>query len=436
MNQPANGLPAQPWSVPKKILFRVSFLFFSLFIFLFRNEILTSPSPVYEFYTKPLLTFIPWIGHHLFDVSYEIVPPAYGGTYDATYDYIMLFLIVVLTIIGTIAWTLFDRRRTSYKKLYYWLTVFIRYYAVYSMFTYGVAKIYKLQFPFPSLGSLLQPLGTYSPMHISWAFFGYSTGYNYIIGGAEVLSGLLLLFRRTTRIGAILLFVVCGNVLAINMFYDVCLKLISAVLVMIALFLLFQERSRLIDFFFRNRPTMPENEWVPDYPGKWMRIGRLILKYGVTAWLVFDINRFAIAGLSQYGDGRPKSVFYGIYDVRTFVKGKDTLPPLLTDTSRWRRLVLNQYGTTYVASVRLMDDVARSYMLRPDTLAKKLTFYSAADTNKKYYFDYSFTGADTLNLRGTWRGDSVSVTLQKFDLNKFTLINRGFHFINETPYQR
>jgi len=57
------------------------------------------------------------------------------------------------------------------------------------------------------------------------------------------------------------------NVVFINYCFDVCVKIVSSGLVLMALFLLWQERRRLIDFFFRNRPVVAENEWAPASTG-------------------------------------------------------------------------------------------------------------------------------------------------------------------------
>jgi len=427
--------PVQPWSFGKKALFRTCFLFFVLFIFLSANEILPLSNPFYDFYIRPFHVFIPWIGLHILHLPYPITNFPQGSL-DTTFDYVMLLFIVVMALFGSILWTFIDRRSRDYKVLYYWLTVLIRYYCAYSMFSYGLSKVYKLQFGFPSPNSLIQPLGAYSPMHLAWSFFGYSRGYSYFMGLAEVISGLLLLYRRTTRLGAILLLVVMGNVMAVNYFYDVCLKTLSSILVGMSIFLLLQERRRLIDFFFRNRPTAPESEWRPRFQKKWVNLSLTVFKYGLTLAILWNINAAAISLLKGYSDHRQKSSFYGIFNVQTFVKNRDTLAPLLTDTMRWRRLVINEVGDGAFASVKGMNDSARSYVFKLDSPAARITMYRSADTTRKYNFNYAFVGKDSLRLQGQWKGDSVSILLKKYDINDFILVNRGYHWINEMPFQR
>jgi len=432
MDQLSDALPTKPWSSAKKVFFRAGFLFLTLFIFLYRNEILPPDNAFYGFVTWPMQRLIPWLGKHVLHLPY-VVPDL--GSFDTTYDYVMLLLITLLTLLGTLVWTLLDRRSTHYKVLYSWLTVLIRYYSAFSMVTYGLCKLYNVQFPFPSPSALLEPFGSFSPMHVAWSFFSYSRTYNFLVGVAEVTAGVLLLFRRTTRVGAILLLVLIGNIMAINYLYDVCLKIVSTALLIMALILLAQEGRRLVDFFFRNKPTAPESDWKPRFRQKWVPRTLVFLKWGLMAGYLLTIN-IALTGIvKQYGNGG-HSPFHGVFNVQTYVKNGDTLAPLLTDTSRWRRLVVTDYGDFAYASVRLMNDSARSFELKVDTLARKLTLRGRADSTKKFIFDYSFTGADSLRLQGNWKGDPVSIFLRKQDLNRLTLISRGFHFINEGPYQR
>lgn len=44
--------------------------------------------------------------------------------------------------------------------------------------------------------------------------------------------------------------------------------------------------------------------------------------------------------MKQYGDSAPSTALKGIYNVKTFIRNKDTLAPLQTDTLRWKQLVL------------------------------------------------------------------------------------------------
>jgi len=417
----------------QRFLFRFSFLFFLLFIFLMANEILPLSLPVYDAYMQPLHVIIPWIGKHILHLPYPITQFPYGS-FDTTYDYVMLLTVFTLSLAGAAIWTAIQKNDQNIHVLHYWLTAFIRYYCAYSMFAYGLAKLYKLQFANPGPSALIQPLGTYSPMHLAWTFFGFSRTYNYLMGGAEFLSGLLLLFRRTTRLGAMLMLVVMVNVMAVNYGYDVCLKIMSTALAAMALFLLWQDRRRLIQFFILNRITMPESEWRPSFRSKWMEHARWVLKYGFTLFILYDINHDIFTFKDGYSDDRKLSAFHGVFNVQAFIRNGDTLAPLLTDTTRWRRLVVQDFAGGLYASVKAMSDSGTSWQITPDTAAHRLMMIRRIDTTVKYPFHYTFLGKDSLHLVGKWKKDTVDIMLKKYDPNKFVLVNRGFHWINEEPF--
>lgn len=423
---------SMPWSFIKKILLRFGFLFFVLYIFFNPNGVLPYFDKVYGIYIVPFHNLIRWIGKHVLHLSYDVIHP-FTGSGDTTYDYLILLLLTSLSIFGCIIWTLIDHRRKSYNTLYYWLTTIVRYYVAFTMFSYGFYKIFKLQFPFPSPIGLLEPYGNSSPMHLAWSFFGYSTGYNYFTGTAEVLCGLLLVFRRTTRLGAVLSLVVAGNIMAVNYSFDVCVKLISTALVIMSLFLMLQDWKRLANFFILNRYTEPERMHVPQFRKKWISNSIAAFKYILIVFVLYQGISSTVSDLSKYGDKAPKQPLYGIYNVQTFVRNNDTLPPLTTDTSRWQKLVVSNYGRT---AIQLMNDSMKAYVFKPDTLTSKIEFYSRTDTSKKSHMVYSFIGNDGLLLKGKLLDDSVIITLKKYDMNNFLLINRGFHFINETPFNK
>src|SRR3569833_367619 len=116
----------QPWSFMKKLLFRFSFLFFVLYIFLNPNGFFPYVDYAYNLYISPFQKLIPWIGKHILHLSYDITTFT-NGSGDTTYDYVILLFLTVMAFIGCIIWTLIDRKRNSYNALYYWLTTQLRY---------------------------------------------------------------------------------------------------------------------------------------------------------------------------------------------------------------------------------------------------------------------------------------------------------------------
>lgn len=429
MSQPVNYFT---WTFGQKVGVRFFFLFFLLYIFFNPNGVFPGIDTLFGIYIEPFHKLIPWVGKHILHISYDITTFT-NGSGDTTYDYVTIFFILAVSVAGCIIWTVLDRRRASYNQLYYWLTVIVRYYAAFTMLTYGFVKVFKLQFPSPSLDRLLQPYGDSSPMGLAWTFMGYSKGYNYFTGFAEVLGGLLLLFRRTATAGSIVTLLVMGNVMAMNYSFDIPVKLLSTMVVIMCLFLLAKDMTRLINFFFLNKPAAAGKTAAPFIRKKWLRISLLSFKILLVGYTLIMTVYGSYSALDQYGDAAPRPPLYGIYDVNIFVKNNDTIPPLKTDKERWDKLVINYEG---YANVKMINDSSQGYAFEPDTVAKKIIMYSYDDTTNKAAFAYAYPEKDILEMRGKWNADSFYIRMKIFDHNNFLLVKRGFNWINEWPFNR
>jgi hypothetical protein len=70
--------------------------------------------------------------------------------------------------------------------------------------------------PAPSLSQLATPLGDFGAMRLAWLYMGYSGPYQVFSGMAEVITGLLLLYRRTVTLGLLAGLGVFINVMTMN----------------------------------------------------------------------------------------------------------------------------------------------------------------------------------------------------------------------------
>jgi len=420
------------WSLAQKIAFRFFALFFLLYVFFNPNGVLPYTDTLSGYYLTPFHWLVPWIGKHVLHLVKPITIFT-NGSGDTTYDYVTLLLLSVLAGLGAFIWSLTGRSTRNYNKLFYWLTVVLRYYAGITMVAYGSFKVIKLQFPYPSLGRLQEPLGDMSPMGLAWTYLGYSTGFNYFAGLAELSCGLLLFFRKTTTLGAVLLLVVAGNIMAINYCFDVPVKLLATALVAISIFLLTRDSQRLINFFFRNQDAQPSNLTPHRFKAKWKNITLTVAKYALIIYTVVATFIGVLQGAGQYGDNAKKPPLNGIYKVETFVLNKDTLPPLTTDTTRWAKMTVSYAGDV---QINLMNDSVKSYAFKPDTIKHIITVYAYADTIHKFNLNYTIQKSNIMLLTGTWKKDSVRIRLRKLDPNKYRLVSRGFHWVNEYPLNR
>lgn len=422
--------PAARWSRAQKILFRFGFVYVVLYALEhpfgapFGDVIESASSFIWD-------RLVPWVGAHVLALAEPItIFPAGSG--DTTYNYVQIFTLLVLAAVGGLVWTLLDRKRPNYDKLLAWFTLGVRYYLAFVLLAYGFVKVIKIQFPTPSLERLVTPFGETSPMGLLWSFMGHSTPYTLFTGLGEVVAGLLLFFRRTTTLGALVAFGVMLHVMVLNFSYDIPVKLFSTHLVLLATFLILRDINRIANFFVLNRATEPV-ALRPLFSKRWMNRAALALKVIVIGYVVVNGLYGARQSQKQWGHLRPKPVLYGLYEVETFVHNGDTLTAVLTDTTRWRRLIVEWPGR---ANIHAMDNTRLPYVFQPDTLARTITLHPITDTTRTSILHYSHPAADELLLTGLLDSDSLTVHMRRYDADDFLLVNRGFHWINEYPFAR
>ena len=440
MQTPTHG----EWTPVQKFLFRFSCCFFLIYIFPFpldsipfTNEISSWHEKlikwyfaVFDFYSGLWHKLIPWVGEHILRLQTKITIFT-NGSGDTTYDYVVLLTYFSLAVFAAIIWTVIDKNRKSYNTAYQWLRILVRYYVGSMMLVYGIIKIFHLQMPSPGITALVQPFGDKSPMGVAWSFVGSSKAFSAFTGWAETISGILLFFRRTTTLGALLGATVMGNIVAINFCYDVPVKLFSSVLFLMLLFLVAPDARRLLNILFLNKSTEPIDTSF-NFNKRWQRVTRVVLKWAFILYAFYSNISTDIKSEKIYGDTRPKVPLYGLYHTVMVIRNKDTVPPLTTDTTRWKRLAIEY---TNFAQIQLMNDSASYYHFIPDTASKTVTIYSDKDTANKSKFIY-LSDSNYLSLRGRIKNDSVYIRFRRFDLNAFRLLSRGFHWVNEYPYNR
>jgi hypothetical protein len=294
------------------------------------------------------------------------------------------------------------------------------------MIAYGVAKLFPLQFPPPSLSKLLETYGESSPMGLMWTFMGASRTYSFFGGAAEVLAGLLLVVPRLATLGALACIGVMSNVLTLNLGYDVPVKLGSIHLILIAGFIVAPDLKRLADFFVLNRRV----EAAPARPlFHRKRLNQLAIALQVAFGLVMlTYNLYHSRHKEQQMvEARDTAPLYGIWLVDEFNIGGEVRPPLVTDPIRWSRLVVD---STQDAAVQPMSGPIRHLYLHFDKQNRKFIL-TAPEVYWSAEFNYENPRPDALMLNGTMNRQPVSIKLHKEDESKFLLNSRGFHWIQE-----
>ncbi|MGC2504523.1 MAG: hypothetical protein WA400_20540, partial [Silvibacterium sp.] len=275
------------WSLSARIGFRFAFCYWLLYCL---PDPISDAIPGGSYLGRPFDWFwhrlTPWAAQHLLHLSGSRITYVQTGSGDTTLDFIQNFLVVVIAVLATLVWSLLDRKRKVYGTLYVWLRILVRFTLAFTLLSYGIVKILPTQFRPPSLMQLTETYGESSPMGLLWTFMGASMPYTIFAGVAEATGGALLLFRRTALLGSLVASGVLLNIVILNFCYDVPVKIYSTNLLLMALFLLLPDVSRLANVFFFNRTAPPANLTGPHLQMRWMRVSAKTLTFALVAYFV------------------------------------------------------------------------------------------------------------------------------------------------------
>lgn len=431
-------------SIGQRIAFRFSLAYWLLYNL---PSPLGSLIPVWGYrltsiYEAGVDKVVRWTAAHLLGIEKTLIPP--GGSGDTTFDYVRLLVCFGLALTIAAFWSAVDRKRDGYPWLNDFLRSYLRYVLAFILLGYGLAKLGSTfnQFPEPQIDQLLKPYGESSPMNLVWTFMGSSRPYTMFCGLGEVLGALLLVWRRTTTLGALVTVGVMLNVVMLNFCYDVPVKQFSSHLLVMALYLLLPDMPRLAEMLFWNRPV-PAADLKPPYAGPksiWVQraIKAALIGLGIGLPLASSITQ----ELSAHGQAAfPQPPLFGTYEVETFTRGGQKVEPLLSDSSRWRTVTFHRYprsmsgpGPNDVIQIRMMDNsrIMASLAVSPDgqTLTQSQTPMLPAKLSIKSLDDQHCVAS------GTVQGQPIEVNLRRLRREDFLLVNRGFRWINEYPFNR
>jgi len=419
----SRGQRSPRWSPLTRLLFRFTFAYLVLYNVPFPLEYVPFAEKLVGPYGELWNKLVPWVGKRVFGVAITVQP---NGSGDTTWNYVQVFCLLVIAAAVTIVWTLLDRKRASYPRLYDGLRVYIRFALAAAMIGYGAFKVIQSQFPASPFERLMQPFGDFSPMGILWAFMGASASYNVFAGLAEMIPGLLLTARRTALLGALLSIAVMSNVVMLNFSYDVPVKLYSCHLLAMGLFLIAADLRRLAGLFLFGRAVEPA-AYRPLWRGTWFRHGALVLRTVLVLLCVGFYLNFSYDNRREYGDyASPGSPLHGIWNVEEL-----TAAGKVPEGERWRRVIFGYPGSI---GIQMSDDSRRRYALKIDPKAKTMTLTRRDDPKAKTVLAYTHPAPELLTLQGTFEKRQIGARLRRIEKPAFLLTSRGFHWINEYPF--
>lgn len=347
--------------------------------------------------------------HGVADPAY--VPPEMTGSGDTLLDWFRIPVTAALAAIGAALWLAIDRRRRDDRVLRWATWVGCRYLLALVVSIYGIYKLNHGQFPELSLDRLMTSYGESSPMGLLWTFMGQSRPYAVFTGIIELAGAALLLSRRTATLGAVVLVGAMAQVLALNLCYDVPVKLLSAHLLAIAIGIAATDWRRLVAVFGSNHAA-PARDASPPLVGiraRWViRIGRAL------ALLYLAVSVVQI--LRSTPPPQPRSPLRGIHDV--VIDG--------TGPAIWIRAVVDRGDRIMVWS----REGRTIYRFELD--GDQLRLFDRGTGAVRHTFRVRRTGSDELEL-----ADGANVLrLRTRDPETLALRKRGFQWVNEYPFSQ
>ena len=416
------------WSLLRRVVFRFVCCYWVLYALPDTGRVsIAYVIPGAAFVLKPYVNFchavIPWVATHLFHVTGRAATYFPTGSGDTTLDYVQNFLFLAVSLAATILWSILDRHRPDYRTLYNWLHLLVRYTLAFTLFSYGFAKIFPLQFQPPYFNRLVEPYGEFSPMGVLWSFMGASMAYTIFAGAAEAAGGLLLLFRKTTSLGAMVSFTVLLNVVMLNFCYDVPVKLYSTNLLLMAAFLAAPDLRRLTNVLVLNRAAAPAEAIGPRFERRRWRIAATAFWVLFVGYELYGKIHGGWQGYQEFYVKPNRPPLYGLYDVES-------------GPENWQKVIVS---FPQGISVRTSDGKTLSLAAQYEAGAVTLTKRAGADMPLQFAYGVRFTWSrpdpDHVVLEGA-NGAAISIRLRKIDTSKFLLLSRGFHWINEVPMNR
>ncbi|HEX4462920.1 MAG TPA: hypothetical protein VIA18_33330 [Polyangia bacterium] len=415
-----------PW--PPAI--RIAFRFFFVLLGLSALKMLATFSPFgalgrpYWFVWKTIL-------YKLSPLVFRITPVGTLQGSDSLTAWLLQLWTLTFAVIAALTWT-FLSHASEHGRLLDAQRTWVRYATSCAMLGYGLSKVFCLQFWRPTPTDLIQTFAGSSPFALMWRFTGYSSPYQFFGGVLEVSGALLLLWRRTTTLGAIIIVGVMTNVVMLNFCYQIPVKNFSMELLLLASWLLVPEARRLWAAL-SSRDVPPPAPLRPFPLPRRIERARLVVK---ALWLVGIVGVSVVFGgmraWRRHHAATP--AFWGAYDVESFTVAGVSPPPSAADS--WRQVA---FGANWSPAMAIVtgDGDYHLFDMQPDAAhgTVKLADPDLEEDPKPQSLSVKVVDAAHLEIDGTFNGKPVQARLRQRDLSRATL-EREFHWVDDGGYFR
>lgn len=390
------------------------FLFILLVILFFPVEL--NLFPWQKQITQTLFTGLTYFTANLFD--YPLLHCDFSSDSASMY-----FLFLVLGMLALTFATAFHVNAKLFEqrlKLFSLIRTIATYYLAIILLNYGFNKIFKWQFYMPEPNTLYTRVGQLGKDMLYWTSMGTSWWYSFFAGIIEIIPAILILFRKTRVLGLLISMAVLINVFAINIGFDISVKLFSLFLIFVVVSLLQPNLTALYDFLVRQKKTSLQQE-SPFILFKSERLHKTIKPF-LIAFCLIETSYPYLVTMNVNDDHAPRNYLHGAYEP---YRGNHLyLYPGIHGTVSIKRFYIHRHGYLVLETY---DGKMRDFHLQIDSTRN--TFYCSGYDGKKFTLAYYYEPADsTLTLSSN--SDSKSIVESKaINWRKLPAIRHQFHWV-------
>lgn len=208
---------------------------------------------------------------------------------------------------------------------------------------YGFDKVFKHQFYHPEPNTLHTPLGMLDKDILYWSAIGSSYGYNVFMGALEVIMALLLLIPKTRRLAGLVSIMIMANILAVNINFDIDVKLLSSFLLFCgclvgtpALASLLAPKSLLVKWM----DTSNIGFRLLQFSGNKL----IFLKTFVVFAIILEGTWFFLLNWNFNDDAAPRPPYHGSYQVLHLLENEHEVSLELNNPKAIKRFFIHRKG--------------------------------------------------------------------------------------------
>lgn len=369
------------------------------------------------------ITFIPlntlstdWqylISHFIFQKPIEFIQNLFlenpSGIIEISSDSLAFNILLILIFLISILISLFFKNRKFIPLAKNLLT----FYLIFILLKYGIDKIMGTQFYTPEPNILYSNFGNLDKDILFWSVLGVSKIYCIITGIVEILTAILLFFRRTRLIGLLISLFILIQILVINFSFDISVKSYSLFLLSLNLFLLFPYLKILKNLFFSEKPDLIKSPEILFVKNSFLNL-----------WIqLFLIGFFFIQILYPYWNSKEfnqKDLFHGAYEITNTIYKNDTLS---LSEFPYKRVFFHkdQFLILEKKNEEMLDF---HYRIIPSKNQIELIDYQ----QNQFIIEYKFSKNDSI-LELNFTLDSLRLISKSLDWQSLPAMHDDFHFL-------